>query len=78
MKFAHIMKSVILIIRQEFHHEVTQSTQRKKNGALGGLGVVSATRRKFFTTDVVWAGSAHYTDYTDFLLFSVLIREIRG
>ena len=43
-----------------------------------GIGVVSAARRKFFTTDVVWAGSAHNTDYTDFLLFSVLIREIRG
>ena len=35
-----------------------------------GLGVVSTPRRKFFTTD--------YTDYPDFLLLSVLIREIRG
>ena len=33
------------------------------------LGVVSATRRKFFTTDAVWAGNAHNTDYTDFFTF---------
>ncbi len=46
------------------------SLNKLKNVGSLGIAVVSATRRKFFTTD--------YTDYTDFLLFSVLIREICG